>query len=99
MDAMTSEAVIASVDMLDGAGSTLPSMSRGTSTDAAPRGEGEVAVRCPVGYPTRSLDVSQRWSLPPCTPKQMPHPAHTQVRIWVSTHTTIIQAPYYMHRS
>ena len=40
MDAMTSEAVIASVDMLDGAGSTLPSMSRGTSTDAAPRGEG-----------------------------------------------------------
>ena len=41
LDAMTSEAAIASVDTLDGAGSTLPSMSGGTtSTDAAPRGKG-----------------------------------------------------------
>ena len=41
LDAMTSEVTTASVDTLDGASSTLPSMSGGTtSTDAAPRGEG-----------------------------------------------------------
>ena len=71
MEAMTSESGTASVNTVDRAGSMLLSTSGEQPVLVLlPGVKGVVAVRCPVGYLTRSSDISQRQLSPPCTPQQ-----------------------------